>query len=82
MASKLWNVQFDRSNDDLGTSLMPSEIRIADNVVESISGLPDKLTLRLKKAIAKLEPKDITVVRELADFGDDTTWNAVSVSEA
>ena len=70
MANKVWRIKFNEPGDDLGTSLMPDEIHVDDNHVESISGNWHALEVRLRQAREKLSPDDITIKRHRADFSD------------
>ena len=81
-ATRFWDIEFDRDQDDLGTSLAPSEIQIHDNEVEFLGGRGKTRQIRLKNPVHELHPKDIKVARHFAAFGDSTGWEAVSTTPA
>ena len=78
MASRHWTVEFNRADDDLGTSLMPDEIQVAGNQVEFLRGRGLTRQIRLMKPVKTLAPSDIKVARHRGEFSD-ARWEAVSV---
>ena len=78
-----WFVEFDR-HDDLGTTLDPEEIRVADNKVVAIRGNKTSrglhLHITLDKPVEDLTPADISVVRHRAAFSDVPPMKAISIT--
>ena len=71
-ATRMWDIEFDRESDDLGTTLMPDEIVVKDNEVEFIAGRGLTKAIRLQKPVQELLLDNIKVKRKLAEYSKDT----------
>lgn len=79
MTAHFWDITLDRAMDDLGTSLMPDELHIADNAVVFITGSDTARTIRLAKPVKSLAPDDIAVKRSLAELSGEPSLKVVGV---